>query len=85
MSIDRPTNWQTCCILAGSDAEMTNKRFLVKLSPAQNEVMKWLGQGWEATHTCGSVFEVNGKRICNYPTMKALLTLGLVKQETRWV
>jgi hypothetical protein len=47
-----------------------------KLTDAQKKVMKWLGHGWEAQPGAGSTIIVNGQRICNTDTMKALERAG---------
>ncbi|NIF29179.1 hypothetical protein F3J44_22730 [Pantoea sp. Tr-811] len=59
-----------------------------KLTPVQQEVMRWLSQRWEARVSVGSVVEINGARVCNLSTMNALARLGLVERESRapcWV
>lgn len=54
----------------------------VKLTKKQAEVMKWVDGGHQIIRTSlllGS-FEVNGKKLCNLDTIKALEKLGLIKQ-----
>lgn len=52
-----------------------------KLSPTQQRVMKWLGQGWTAYPAGGSALRVNGDRICNVDTMTVLERMGLVRKD----
>lgn len=51
------------------------------LTPVQQEVMRWLSQKWSARISAGAAVEINGKRVCNLSTMKALAKLGLVEQD----
>ena len=53
----------------------------MKLTGAQQRVLKWLGYGWESEPGAGMAIHVNGKRICNVDTMHALSRLGLVEQK----
>ncbi len=60
----------------------------LKLTPVQQEVMRWLSQKWEARVSVGSAVEINGDRVCNVSTMNALVRLGLVERESQaqcWV
>lgn len=45
---------------------------MAKLTEAQKRVMSWIGKGWSARRSHGTVIEVNGERICNVDTMMAL-------------
>lgn len=53
----------------------------MKLSAAQQRVMKWLGYGWKTEPGPGSSIMVNGQRICNIDTMMALYRLGQVSKD----
>ena len=53
----------------------------MKLSAAQQRVMKWLGHGWKTELGAGSSVMVNGQRICNTDTMMALYRLGHVSKD----
>lgn len=54
----------------------------MKLTDAQKRVMKWLGKGWTSEPGAGTSIHVNGSRICNVDTLKALERLGLVEQRS---
>jgi len=54
---------------------------MAKLTEAQQRVMSWIGKGWTARRSHGTVIEVNGKRVCNVDTMMALSRMGLAQQE----
>lgn len=49
-----------------------------KLTKTQRGVMKWLGGGWATEPGVGAAVMINGKRVCNFGTMKALLERGIV-------
>jgi hypothetical protein len=53
---------------------------MAKLTEAQKRVMSWIGKGWSARRSHGTVIEVNGERICNVDTMMALSRMGLAQQ-----
>lgn len=55
----------------------------MKLTSAQERVMAWLGKGWTSEPGGGTSIHVNGSRICNVDTLKALERLGLVEQRAR--
>lgn len=55
-----------------------------KLTRKQQEVMEWINGGWTLIQSRGLVIEVNGKRICNYDTIDALIKMGLVVESERW-
>lgn len=70
------------------DAEFSQKPSLLskpfplhKLSQVQQNVLSWIGKGWTVEPGCGSSLMVNGKRICNVPTMLALHQWGLAKKD----
>lgn len=50
----------------------------MKLTNAQKRVMMWLGKGWTSEPGAGTSIHVNGSRICNVDTLKALERMGLV-------
>lgn len=50
----------------------------VKVTLAQQRVMKWLGHGWRSAPGSGSAIMVNGERVCNVDTMTTLCRNGLV-------
>lgn len=60
---------------------VTHKSGGKRLTPVQQEVMRWLSQKWSARVSAGAAVEINGKRVCNLSTMKALAKLGLVEQD----
>lgn len=51
------------------------------LSPAQQKAMLWLSQGWSARNAYGAAVEINGERVCNLSTMRALERAGLIENE----
>ena len=53
-----------------------------KLTPVQADVMRWVGKGWMAHNAVGSSVHINGKRVCNVDTMKALERHGLVAYDS---
>ena len=53
----------------------------MKLTDAQQRVLKWLGHGWESEPGAGMAIHVNGARICNADTMYALERFGLVERK----
>tara|TARA_R110002124_G_scaffold128157_2_gene288541 strand:+ start:17441 stop:17719 length:279 start_codon:yes stop_codon:yes gene_type:complete len=53
------------------------------LTPVQSKVMAYLSQGWVARVSQGSGVEINGSRVCNLATMKALQRRGLVEDKTQ--
>lgn len=54
----------------------------MKLTNAQKRVMMWLGKGWTSEPGAGTSIHVNGSRICNVDTLKALERMGLVEQRS---
>lgn len=52
-----------------------------KLTQAQRNIMKWLGQGWITEPVHGSTVMVNGQRICSIATLKALERAGYVESD----
>lgn len=53
---------------------------MARLTEAQKRVMSWIGKGWTARRSHGTVIEVNGKRVCNEDTMMALYRMGVAQQ-----
>lgn len=51
-----------------------------QLTDAQKRVLKWIGHGLRTSLGAGSALMVNGKRVCNLDTMKALQRAGLVSE-----
>jgi len=51
-----------------------------ELTEAQKRVMSWIGKGWHARRSHGSVIEVNGKRLCNANAMMALYCKEFAQQ-----
>ncbi|WP_420213377.1 hypothetical protein ACN8ZM_39860 (plasmid) [Burkholderia aenigmatica] len=54
-----------------------------KLTPAQIRVMRWLSHGWTAEPGAGSAVIVNGARVCNVDTMRALYRSGFAARDDR--
>jgi ribosomal protein S19E (S16A) len=52
-----------------------------KLTELQKKVMKWIGRGWIGEPGQASGVYVNGKRMCNVQTMKALERAGYVSSD----
>lgn len=76
-------NWTCANNVSTGDLEPRQEvgRMSVKLSEAQRRVLRWLGNGWQASPGGGSALVVNGARICNTDTMMALQRVGLVKRD----
>jgi hypothetical protein len=63
--------------------DLTN---MTKLSPAQKNVMKWLGKKWRAEPSHGDVWTINGGSdrqgvTCVTRTLEALERKGLVEKD----
>lgn len=52
------------------------------LTETQKKVMKWLGHGWVTERGAGASVMVNGQRMCNTDTMKALQRAGYVEEHS---
>lgn len=55
-----------------------------KLTPVQAKVMSWVSKGWSLEQQNGTVFHINGAKVCNLDTVTSLQKLGLIKKVGQW-